>query len=148
MSTEAKTIRLFGKQMQVKQVRTHSGIELPSVAFLVTKKKLTESDVSPMQGRLLIPGYRKLYEFLSKQEKTSLETSKQGIRVTATDNDRREYQLSLSKWPSLEKLVLNKGWMHVVHRNGLHEFDEIELWCYLQDDEMRFVVDICERHNH
>lgn len=159
-----KTIYLFGKRIDV-EVDVDNGaapapapsgqvaaagpvLELPEGAQLLIKKKLEHSDVSPCQGRLLIPCCPKIYKFLTEQEmRVVLESKKKGFEVVVQDNDQRQFRLNLIYWASVKNFVLNKGWNEVVRENQLQKGDVIKLWCYRQapENHLCFFVDSCDR---
>lgn len=121
------------------------GLELPPGACLIANKKLEASDVSPLQSRFLIPNCKEILRVFIDLKRNMIENENKSLKVLVRDCRQRCYSMNLTKWPSVNKFVLNKGWNKLVRANGLKKGDVVELWCYRQGSDLLFAVDICKR---
>nr|XP_043622198.1 B3 domain-containing protein At2g31420-like [Erigeron canadensis] len=103
---------------------------------LVIQKKLTTSDVTKSQGRLLIPTAN-VYNcgMLKEFEKRKLGAGKD-ISVPVFDPKRREWTLNFTRWNmNKEVYVLKTGWNDIVNTNGLEEGMVIQVWSFRVNQE-------------
>ncbi|PWA80710.1 B3 domain-containing protein, DNA-binding pseudobarrel domain protein [Artemisia annua] len=110
---------------------------------LMFEKRLTKTDVTKSQGRLLIPVKQvKNLGFLTKDEKNILMRNKEGINVRVLDSKRRTWTLNLGIWSmsSSENYVFKSGWNHVVNANGLKENMMVRVWSFRVDKQMCFAL--------
>ncbi|KAL3536713.1 hypothetical protein ACH5RR_000079 [Cinchona calisaya] len=127
-------------------IRTRWGLEIPEGSHYIAKKTLKESDVSSAQSRLMLPSCDKISQIWDDLERNMIvpvtnENTCVSVRVTVMDYRRQLHLMDLTKWPSVKKFVLNKGWVSLVRDNHLVEGDEVEIWYFRDDSFLLFVVD-------
>ncbi|KAL0431513.1 UNVERIFIED_CONTAM: hypothetical protein Sradi_0777300 [Sesamum radiatum] len=106
-------------------------------------KRLQHSDVWAHQNRLFLTRCEKLMEFLTEEERNTVNGRKQGLEVFAVDShDQREYfyKLHLAKWPSLTMMVINSDWKKMVKNNNASTGDWVEIWGYRRFGQLHFAV--------
>ncbi|GJS33855.1 B3 domain-containing protein, DNA-binding pseudobarrel domain protein [Tanacetum coccineum] len=109
----------------------------------VMEKKLTKTDVTKSQGRLLIPKLQvKNDVFLTEDEENKLRINKESIKVRVLDPERRTFTMNLGIWCMMksENYVLKSGWNQVVDMNGLKENMIVRVWSFRADQQMWFAV--------
>ncbi|KAJ0795975.1 putative DNA-binding pseudobarrel domain superfamily [Helianthus annuus] len=114
-----------------------------SEAEFVIEKRLTVSDVTPNQGRLLIPvlQLKNKKGFLTADEETMM-GKKEDVSVWVFDAERRKSTLNLAKWQmSKECYVLKTNWNYVVKTNGFKEEMVIRVLSFRVDHQLCFLLD-------
>lgn len=114
------------------------------------RKRLEDADVKKSQNRLFISKSAKgnVMRVLKEEERVAVNEAKNGLVLTAMDVKGKLYELQLKKWPSLDMLVLNKGWIKLVSQNKANKGDWVQLWGYRQQNgEFRLVVRFEEPEN-
>ena len=100
---------------------------------------MERSDTDPGQNRFFIPNNEVLWGLLSEAEKATVESS-DGLGVVVVDPRGRKYYMKLTKWMSLNKIVLNlSGWRKFVKDNRVKaEVDSVDLWSSRADLKLCF----------
>ncbi|GJS33854.1 B3 domain-containing protein, DNA-binding pseudobarrel domain protein [Tanacetum coccineum] len=110
---------------------------------LMFEKRLTKTDVTKSQGRLLIPGKQvKNLGFLTKDERNILMRNTEGLKVRVLDSEKRKWTLNLGIWSMSgnENYVFKSGWNQLVDANGLKENTMVQVWSFRVDQQICFAV--------
>nr|XP_043615667.1 putative B3 domain-containing protein At2g27410 [Erigeron canadensis] len=104
---------------------------------LLIQKKLTTSDVTKSQGRLLIPTTNvEDSGILTEIEKRELEEG-EDISLPVLVSERREWTtVNLKRWNMNKKIyALKTGWNGIVDTNGFKEGVVIQVWSFRDNQE-------------
>ncbi|XP_009774698.1 putative B3 domain-containing protein At3g49610 [Nicotiana tabacum] len=112
----------------------------------IGRKKAEDSDINPDLSRLLIPGTfdKELLKNLSEEERIKLENDdkNKSFEVKVMDQDGNFHKMKFTRWQSLKRFVLNKGWNNLVEANNLQKGDTVDLWHFRIDLKLCFAINI------
>ncbi|XP_059434094.1 uncharacterized protein LOC132167203 [Corylus avellana] len=138
-----------------------------SEPVFLAQKQLCLLDVRPENGRFLIPQREIQQQFLTEEEKTTLNNGGM-IPITLMNSEFSENNLTLRKLAvhdmfvggvTSSYLLIRNGWNQVVLQNGLQPSNIVRLWsCRTPGNDVFFVFDVervqrdvsclCARINH
>ncbi|XP_016470596.1 putative B3 domain-containing protein At3g49610 [Nicotiana tabacum] len=157
---EPKTIKLFGirifpcnvepeqEQENLPPTNMYRAIRLAGGSRLVYigRKKAEESDINPELSRFLIPGTfdKELLKNLSGEERIKLEDNNKdkSFKVKVMDQEGNFHEMKFTRWQSLKRFVLNKGWNNLVVANNLQKGDTVDLWHFRIHLQLCFAINI------
>ncbi|XP_059448267.1 B3 domain-containing protein At1g05920-like [Corylus avellana] len=115
---------------------------------LVIQKVLTDTDMKRSQDRLSIPTGQMRYDFLSSEEKVSLEKKEangihfKGMEVPLIEPGLQVSSIFLKKWKlgSGSCIMLSKPWMDVAKRNELKPGNNVQLWSFRVNQKLHLAL--------
>ncbi|XP_058082500.1 B3 domain-containing protein At1g05930-like [Magnolia sinica] len=104
---------------------------------LVLYRKLTESDVDPSLGHVVLNN-ELLKDLIPKMKKTDvsvlLDSKSNGLAVEAVDKEFRMYYVVIKR-RDMDQFELDEEWKVIVELNKLKEGDSICIWAFLCGDD-------------
>jgi hypothetical protein len=132
----------------INQVLLERGYSEP---VFLAQKQLCLLDVRPQNSRFLIPQREIKQQFLTEEEKTTLNNGGM-IPITLMNSEFSENNVTLKKWEvhdmldggvTSSYLLIRNGWNQVVLQNGLQPSNIVRLWsCRTPENDMFLVFEV------